>query len=227
MNDKCECHVNVAYRGGSIETFSLFGGTNPLTVLVDRTDCMAIDAISEEKCAYHQETERSYHEFKELKAQVEQYQGMDRVASATIKHLEMENERLNKEIDQLRGQILRHIKEKAEAGNQPKCRHGYTEEHWTEAGSFGETEIVLCPGPKPKAEGGGLPTLRDMKDMQSKNPPKNGMDSVSRGHVFLKADNPGVRPTPHCIHHGAMLNVGLGMWRGVECGCGAWDPEGK
>ncbi|MDE1819995.1 MAG: hypothetical protein KGJ23_11500 [Euryarchaeota archaeon] len=60
---------------------------------------------------------------------------------------------------------------------------------------------------------------------RSANPPKNGADSVSRGLVFLKADSPDLKPTPHCVHHGAMLKVGVGIWRGPECGCGAWEPE--
>ncbi len=66
--------------------------------------------------------------------------------------------------------------------------------------------------------------LRDLRDMpsQSGNAPTNGMDSVSRGFVFLKSDSPAIAPTPHCVHHGAMLQVGPGIWRGAECGCGAW-----
>jgi hypothetical protein len=47
-----------------------------------------IQDISVHKCAYHQEVECAYREIKELKAQVEQYQGMDQVASATIRRLE-------------------------------------------------------------------------------------------------------------------------------------------
>jgi predicted nuclease with TOPRIM domain len=94
-------------------------------------------------------------EREKLKALVEQYQGMDRVASATIKQLELENEQLNKEIDQLRGQILRNIKEKAEAESVPKCKHGFSEPHWYEAEDpEGSTRDypVGCPGPK--KEGG-------------------------------------------------------------------------
>lgn len=68
------------------------------------------------------------------------------------------------------------------------------------------------------------PQLRDLSAMpaRSASPPMNGMDSVSRGFVFLRADSQGLSPTPHCVHHGAMLQVGPGIWRGVECGCGAW-----
>ncbi len=62
-------------------------------------------------------------------------------------------------------------------------------------------------------------------------PSLNGMDSVSRGFVFLKADSRGTRPTPRCLHHGAMLLVGKGIWRGIEWGCGAWwgptTPSGQ
>ncbi len=67
--------------------------------------------------------------------------------------------------------------------------------------------------------------LRDLKDMPTKGePPKNGMDSVSRGFVILKADSVGTSATPHCTHMGAMLNVGPGIWRSPECNfsCGAW-----
>lgn len=63
--------------------------------------------------------------------------------------------------------------------------------------------------------------LRDLRELPSKNPPRNGMDSVSRGYVFLKEWSPGHR-TPACIHHGAMLRVADEIWRSPECGCGAW-----
>ena len=63
--------------------------------------------------------------------------------------------------------------------------------------------------------------LRDLREMPSKNPPRNGMDSVGRGQVFLKEWSPGHR-TPACIHHGAMLRVADEIWRSPECGCGAW-----
>ncbi len=33
--------------------------------------------------------------------------------------------------------------------------------------------------------------LRDLREMPSKNPPRNGMHSVSRGYVFLKEWFPG------------------------------------
>ena len=48
------------------------------------------------------------------------------------------------------------------------------------------------------------------------------MAGVSRGLVFLQSDTPATEPTPHCVHHGEMLKVGKGIWRGIECGCGAW-----
>ena len=63
--------------------------------------------------------------------------------------------------------------------------------------------------------------LRDLRELPSKNPPRNGMDSVGRGQVFLKEWSPGHR-TPACIHHGAMLRVADEIWRSPECGCGAW-----
>ena len=65
--------------------------------------------------------------------------------------------------------------------------------------------------------------LRDLRDLPSKNPPKNGMDSVSRGYVFLKEWSPGFR-TPACVHFGAMNQVGLNVWRQLsgDCHCGAW-----
>ena len=63
--------------------------------------------------------------------------------------------------------------------------------------------------------------LRDLRELPSKNPPRNGMDSVSRGYVFLKEWSPGYR-TPACLHHGAMLRVADEIWRSPECGCGAW-----
>ena len=70
-----------------------------------------------------------------------------------------------------------------------------------------------------------MSTLRDLREMPSRpgsKPPSNGMDSVSRGYVFVKSDSDGLVPTPHCIHHGAMACVGKGIWRGIVCGCGAW-----
>ncbi len=63
--------------------------------------------------------------------------------------------------------------------------------------------------------------LRDLREMPAKNPPRNGMDSVTRGNVFLKEWSPGCI-TPACIHHGAMLRVSDEIWRSPECGCGAW-----
>ncbi len=65
--------------------------------------------------------------------------------------------------------------------------------------------------------------LRDLREMPAKNPPRNGMDSVSRGYVFLKEWFPGC-VTPACIHHGAMNCVGPDVWRQLsgECHCGAW-----
>ena len=48
--------------------------------------------------------------------------------------------------------------------------------------------------------------LRDLREMPSRSPPRNGMDSVSRGYVYLKEWSPG-RWTPACIHHGSMLRV--------------------
>ena len=63
--------------------------------------------------------------------------------------------------------------------------------------------------------------LRDLGELPSKNPPRNGMDSVSRGYVFLKEWFPG-GITPACIHPGAKLRVADGIWRSPECGCGAW-----
>ena len=65
--------------------------------------------------------------------------------------------------------------------------------------------------------------LRDLRDLPSKNPPKNGMDSVSRGYVFLKEWAPGLW-TPACVHFGAMNHVGPNVWRQLsgDCHCGAW-----
>jgi hypothetical protein len=45
--------------------------------------------------------------------------------------------------------------------------------------------------------------LRDLREMPARNPPKNGMDSVTRGYVFLKEWSPGLW-TPACVHFGAM-----------------------
>ena len=72
--------------------------------------------------------------------------------------------------------------------------------------------------------------LRDLRDLQSKNPPRNGMDSVTRGDVFLKEWFPGCI-TSACVHFGAMNQVGPNVWRQLsgDCHCGAWwvsaDPE--
>ena len=65
--------------------------------------------------------------------------------------------------------------------------------------------------------------LRDLRKMPAKNPPRNGMDSVTRGYVFLKQWPHGLW-TPACIHFGAMNQVGPDVWRQLsgDCHCGAW-----
>lgn len=65
--------------------------------------------------------------------------------------------------------------------------------------------------------------LRDLREMPARNPPRNGMDSVTRGLVFLKEWSPGYR-TPACVHFGAMNQVALNVWRQLsgDCHCGAW-----
>ena len=65
--------------------------------------------------------------------------------------------------------------------------------------------------------------LRDLREMPAKNPPRNGMDSVSSGYVFLKEWSPGLW-TPTCVHFGAMNQVGPNVWRQLsgDCHCGAW-----
>lgn len=104
-------------------------------------------------------------------------------------------------------------------------------DHMVEAQLKGqEAKTHVITSLREDGEEWGVKTIRDMKDMPSRGPPPtNGMDSVSKGFIFLKADSSNVPQTPHCIHFGAMCNVGPGMWRQVSgnCGCGAWDPEEK
>jgi hypothetical protein len=68
--------------------------------------------------------------------------------------------------------------------------------------------------------------LGDMPLRARSKPPTNGMDSVSRGLVFLKSDSPGTSETPHCVHHGAMLQVGPVIRRGIECLSALWSFRG-
>ena len=68
--------------------------------------------------------------------------------------------------------------------------------------------------------------LRDLKEMPLRpgaSPPANGMDSVSHG--LVRVEHLPFGDYPYCIHFGAMLKVGPGIWRGAECHCGAWDAD--
>ncbi len=67
-----------------------------------------------------------------------------------------------------------------------------------------------------------LPII-DIKDMPGYNPAvTDGVDSVSRGFVFLRQSEYCANDTlyPHCKIHGAMLRVSKdGIWRCGEFGC--------
>lgn len=67
--------------------------------------------------------------------------------------------------------------------------------------------------------------LFDLAKMPSENPPRNGMDSVSRGIVFLMETEHGT--FPYCRGSGhtgdsALLRVGEKVWRCIEDNEGAW-----
>ncbi len=71
--------------------------------------------------------------------------------------------------------------------------------------------------------------IKDLKEMPADNPPKNGMDSVSRGVVKLVETPYGTFPycfsTIHTYPHiSALLRVGDRVWRCPEDneGCWAW-----
>lgn len=71
----------------------------------------------------------------------------------------------------------------------------------------------------------------DLKDKPAEHPPKNGMDSVSRGVVFLMQTPCGT--FPYCRGNGhvgdsAMNQVGHEIWRCLEDneGCWAWSEPG-
>jgi len=67
----------------------------------------------------------------------------------------------------------------------------------------------------------------DLKDSPYKDSPaKNGFDSVSRGLVIVKTDNPNITPTPHCINHGAMNKMDAsGLWRCIACNAGCFQKK--
>lgn len=54
-------------------------------------------------------------------------------------------------------------------------------------------------------------------------PATSGTDSANRGFVWTAPLVFG--GTPHRVHHGAMLQVGPGLWQAAGCGCGAWRPD--
>lgn len=67
-----------------------------------------------------------------------------------------------------------------------------------------------------------LMKIIDIKDMPNFNPiVKNGIDSVSKGDVYLHYYPEYNRSYPHCRKHGAMNKVSKdGIWR---CCVASWD----
>lgn len=67
----------------------------------------------------------------------------------------------------------------------------------------------------------------DLKDSPYKDSlATNGFDSVVKGLVFLKTDNPKIQETPHCINHGAMNKMdSSGLWRCIACNAGCFQTK--